>query len=226
MSSVPSTIQVSRLDAATRQLTTAISISTTMIPFLFTRWQRPRAKIIDRLCEINGTPAMRPTMLETIVPDKRRYVADKMNEAANAFKHASSKKPDKTPIEFSDQQNFFAILMAADGIRLLGIDLIEARCFTGWGPSRRTRFDARTDRTFGACHCRPVVRRHFQSIARNARSSRPRLPALHENRKVAGLNQGHRRRGRYLPFRGVIGGMRPAVLCPGTSRGFWHLRAL
>jgi hypothetical protein len=66
------------------------------------------------------------------VPDRRRYVGDKLNEAANAFKHASSKKPDKTPIEFSDELNLFTILMAVDGLRLLGVDLIEARSFGGW----------------------------------------------------------------------------------------------
>jgi hypothetical protein len=133
MASDASIIHVSRLDAATRQLATAIRLYyDDGDPVSVHTLAKAAGEIIDRLCELNGTPAMRADMLEMIVPDKRRHVADKLNEAANAFKHASSKKPDKTPIEFSDEQNFFAILMAVDGLRLLGVDLIEAKSFGAW----------------------------------------------------------------------------------------------
>jgi hypothetical protein len=133
MASVASIIHVSRLDAATRQLATAIRLYfEDDDPVSVHTLAKAAGEIIDRLCELNRTPAMRADMLEMIVPDKRRYVADKLNEAANAFKHASSKKPDKTPIEFSDDQNFFAILMAVDGLRLLGVDLVETKHFGGW----------------------------------------------------------------------------------------------
>lgn len=133
MGSLAKIIQVSRLDAATRQLATAIRLYfDDDDPVSVHTLAKAAGEIIDRLCGLNGTLAMRAHMLETIVPDKRRYVADKLNEAANAFKHASSKKPDRAPIEFSDDQNFFAILMAVDGLRLLGVDLTEAKCFGGW----------------------------------------------------------------------------------------------
>jgi hypothetical protein len=59
-------------------------------------------------------------------------VADAFNKARNFFKHASSSKPNEVLADFSDDPNFFAILFAAQGLRLLGIETPETKVFGGW----------------------------------------------------------------------------------------------
>jgi hypothetical protein len=126
-------IRILRIDAAKSQLATAIKLYfENFDPVSVHTLAKAAGEIIDRLCVLNGTPGMRSNMMDMIVPQKRDYVGDALNKAANFFKHASSKKPDTTPFEFSDEQNFFAILMAVDGLRLLGMDLLEAKVFGAW----------------------------------------------------------------------------------------------
>jgi hypothetical protein len=123
-------IRILRIDAAKRQLATAIQLYLENCdPISVDILAKAAAEIIDRICVLNGTPGMRATMIDMIVPGKRDDVGAALNKAANFFKHASSKKPDTVPFEFSDEQNLFTILMAVDGLRLLRTDLLEAKVF-------------------------------------------------------------------------------------------------
>lgn len=126
-------MKVTKLDAAKSQLATAISLYfEDRDPISVHTLAMAAGEIIDRLCVAKGLVSMRVDLMTRIAPERRKEVADAVNEASNFFKHASSSKPNQVLADFSDDRNFFAILFAADGLRLLGIEMPETKVFGGW----------------------------------------------------------------------------------------------
>jgi hypothetical protein len=126
-------MDVTKLDAAKSQLARAISLYFEDHDAVSVHTLAMAAgEIIDRLCVAAGLVPMRRDVMMRIVPERKKEVADAMNEASNFFKHASSSKPHQVLADFSDDRNLFAILFAADGLRLLGIEMIETKVFCGW----------------------------------------------------------------------------------------------
>jgi hypothetical protein len=126
-------MNITKLDAAKAQVATAIwlyfedrdpiSVRTLVVA---------AGEIIDRICDSKGTLSMRSGLLARIAPDRRKDVIDALNKAANFFKHASSSRPNQVLKDFSDDRNLLGILMAADGLRLLSVEMIETRIFGAW----------------------------------------------------------------------------------------------
>jgi hypothetical protein len=126
-------MNITKLDAAKAQVATAIwlyfedrdpiSVHTLVVA---------AGEIIDRICDSKGTLSMRSGLLARIVPDRRKEVIAALNKAANFFKHASSSKPNQVLKDFSDDRNLLGILMAADGLRLLSVEMVETRMFAAW----------------------------------------------------------------------------------------------
>jgi hypothetical protein len=126
-------MNITKLDAAKSQLATAIRLYfEDCDPVSVHTLALAASEIIDRLCVSKGTPAMRSSFLEAIIPGRRKEFADSLNKARNFFKHASSSKPNEILEDFSDEQNLIGIIMAADGLRLLGVEMLDARIFTAW----------------------------------------------------------------------------------------------
>jgi hypothetical protein len=126
-------MHITKLEAATRQLATAIWLYfEDRDPVSVHTLAMAAGEVVDRLCDAKGTPSMRQDLLAQIVPERRKEVADALNAAVNFFKHASSSKPNQVLRDFSDDRNLFAILFATDGLRLLEVDLLEAKLFVAW----------------------------------------------------------------------------------------------
>jgi hypothetical protein len=121
-------MNITKLDAAKSQLATAIRLYfEDCDPVSVHTLALAASEIIDRLCVSKGTAAMRSSFLEAIIPGRRKEFADTFNKTKNFFKHASSSKPNEILEDFSDEQNLIGIIMAADGLRLLGVGI-----FTAW----------------------------------------------------------------------------------------------
>jgi hypothetical protein len=122
-------MKVTRIDAATRQLRTAIclyfedrdpvSVHTLAMAVL---------ELIDRECGHKALSSLRNDFIDRIRPERHKEVVARLHGARNFFKHGA----DKSHVEFSDESNFIAFIWATDGLRLLGIDLPEARLFGAW----------------------------------------------------------------------------------------------
>jgi hypothetical protein len=126
-------MNITKLDAAKSQLATAIRLYfEDCDPVSVHTLALAASEIIDRLCVSKDTPAMRSSFLAAIIPGRRKEFADTFNKARNFFKHASPSKPNEILEDFSDEQNLIGIIMAADGLRLMGIEMLEARIFTAW----------------------------------------------------------------------------------------------
>ncbi len=126
-------MDVTKLDAAKSQLATAIALYfEDRDPVSVHTLAMAAGEIIDRLCDSKGLVSMRTALMARIAPGRCKEVADALNEASNFFKHASSSKPNQVLHDFSDERNLFAILSAADGLRLLGIEMPQTQVFGGW----------------------------------------------------------------------------------------------
>lgn len=127
-------MDVTKLQAAKNQLATAIRLYfDDDDPISIHTLATAAGEIIDRLCESRGLPSMRDDLLKNIVADRRKEVVTALNNARNFFKHASGRSgPEEVLRDFSDERNLFAILMAADGLRLLGEKIPESRIFSNW----------------------------------------------------------------------------------------------
>ena len=71
-------------------------------------------------------------MMERIKPELRKTVSDKLNVAANFFKHAATSKPGQVLKDFDDERNLIGLIHATEGLRLLGVDLPHARVYRAW----------------------------------------------------------------------------------------------
>jgi hypothetical protein len=129
----PKGMNVSKIDAARSQLTTAIELYfEDRDPVSVHTLAMAAAEIIDRLCEARGLQSMRDHLLAEILPERRKEVGDALNKARNFFKHASSSKPNQVLADFSDDRNMLAISFAVDGFRQLGLDTAETKAFKAW----------------------------------------------------------------------------------------------
>jgi hypothetical protein len=126
-------MNVTKLDAAQSQIATAIWLYfEDRDPISVHTLATAADEIIDRLCVARGLVSMRDNLMANIVPARRKEVADALHKVRNFFKHASSSKPNQVLADFSDDQNFFAILFAVHGLHLLGIEMRETKVFGGW----------------------------------------------------------------------------------------------
>jgi hypothetical protein len=126
---------VTKLDAAKSQLATAIRLYfEDCDPVSVHTLVMAASEIIDRLCQSKGAPTLRNDLfLAPVLPEQRRKeMADALDKARNFFKHASSSKPNQVLRDFSDEQNLIGIIMAAEGLGLLGVEMPETRAFTAW----------------------------------------------------------------------------------------------
>jgi hypothetical protein len=127
----PARMHVTKLDAGKSQLATAIRLYfEDCDPVSVHTLVMAANEIIERLCESEGTPAIRNSFLAMIIPEWRRKFGRHLNKARNFFKHASDH--DEVLEDFSDEQNLVGIVMAVHGLLLLGVDMLEARLFTAW----------------------------------------------------------------------------------------------
>jgi len=125
-------MDITKINAARSQLATAIQLYfEDRDPISVHTLAMAAAEIIDRLCTRSETVSIRDDMLATIHPARRGLAKVAWNSAQNFFKHADPGKPDVL-LDFSEERNLFAILMAAYGLRLLNISMIEARVFEAW----------------------------------------------------------------------------------------------
>jgi hypothetical protein len=125
-------MNITKLDAAKRQLATAIHLYFGDVDAVSVHTLVMAAgEIIDQLCKSKGLPTLREHFLAMIIPKRRKEFRDRLNKARNFFKHII-KDPDEILEDFSDEQNLIGILMAADGLRLLGVEMLEVLVFKVW----------------------------------------------------------------------------------------------
>src|SRR5262245_53944010 len=123
---------VTKLDAAKSQLATAIRLYfEDCDPVSVHTLVMAASEIIERLCQSKCAPTLRNDLfLAPVLPEQRRKkMADVLDKARNFFKHASSSKPNQVLRDFSDEQNLIGIIMAVDGLGLLGVEMPETRAF-------------------------------------------------------------------------------------------------
>jgi len=126
-------MKVTKLDAATSQIATAIWLYfEDSDPISVHTLVHAGCEIIDRLCDAKGTPGIRKNLLERIKPEYQKTVSDKLNLAANFFKHAATSKPDEALENFDDERNFMGLIHACHGLTLLGVKLPQAEIFSSW----------------------------------------------------------------------------------------------
>lgn len=126
-------MDITKIDAAKSQLATAIWLYfEDRDPISVHTLVHAASEIIDRLCDAKDLRSMRAAMLESIKPEYRKMVVDKLNKPANFFKHAATSKPGEVLRDFNEDRNLLAILQATDGLRLLGIDTPHAKTFGKW----------------------------------------------------------------------------------------------
>jgi hypothetical protein len=119
-------MNITKLDAAKSQLATAIWLYfEDCDPVSVHTLVMAAAEIIDRLCESKGTPTWRCSF-STMIPEWRKEFVRRFYKARNFFKHASVLE------NFSDELNLVSIFMAAQGLLLLGVELLEVRMFRRW----------------------------------------------------------------------------------------------
>ena len=126
-------LQVSKLDAARRQLETAIrlyfheadpvSIHTlTAAGYELLRHLKKKA---------GGELMLKDWLLEGVKPEFRREVADSLNEAQNFFKH--SDRDSSATLDFNPEQTEWLLLDACDAYRKLASELVPAlRVYQLW----------------------------------------------------------------------------------------------
>jgi len=120
---------ITKLDAAKSQLATAIRLYfEDCDPVSVHTLATAAGEMIDRLCASGGIRPVRSDFLGVIIPERRKEIGKRLNKARNFFKHANLEVLD----DFSDELNVTAIVMAAEGLRRLEIELSEARIFATW----------------------------------------------------------------------------------------------
>jgi hypothetical protein len=126
-------MNVTKIDAAKSQLTTAIELYfQDRDPISVHTLAMAAAEIIDRLCEAKGLQSMRAHFMSRVTPEHRKEVGNALNKAVNFFKHASSSRPNQVLADFSDDRNMMAIMFAVDGLRQLGTHTEEMKAFSAW----------------------------------------------------------------------------------------------
>jgi hypothetical protein len=113
-------MNITKLDAAKSQLATAIWLYfEDCDPVSVHTLVMAASEIIDRLCESKGTPTWRCSFSTMIIPEWRKEFVRRFYKARNFFKHASVLE------NFSDELNLVSIFMAAQGLLLLGVELLK-----------------------------------------------------------------------------------------------------
>jgi hypothetical protein len=87
-------------------------------------------EIVDQLCKGKDLPTLRERFLAEIIPEQRKEFGRRLNKARNFFNHLI--KAGDEILAFSDEENLCAILMAAHGLWLLGVEMLEVRVFMVW----------------------------------------------------------------------------------------------
>lgn len=125
-------MDVTQIEAAKRQLATAIALYfEDRDPVSVHTLVMAAGEIIDRLCASAGRASWRSDLLARAeAVGRRKEISDALNGPRNFFKHGS----DSTNIltDFSDERNLVAIIVAADGLRLLGELTVETKTFGAW----------------------------------------------------------------------------------------------
>jgi hypothetical protein len=124
-------MDVNALDAAKSQLGTAIQLYfEDRDPISVHTLVSAAGELINRACAARGLMTFRADLLNRgAIVGKRKEISDALNQARNFFKHA---EPDAILANFSDDHNFFGIVFAEYGLRLLGETLPETKVFLGW----------------------------------------------------------------------------------------------
>jgi hypothetical protein len=126
-------MDITKIDAAKVQLATALRLYfDDRDPVSVHTLTTAAGEIIDKICSGKGLISMRNGLLDNVGPARRREVGDAMNRARNFFKHAPSADPNEILRDFSDDVNLFAIVFAANGLRVLGAEISETKIFGAW----------------------------------------------------------------------------------------------
>jgi hypothetical protein len=178
----PQDTGVTSLAAARSQLATAIRLYFAGgDPISTYTLAAAASEIIHQLCKHRGILGLRDQLMQAIPPDRKREVVSALNGAQNFFKHASSNKPDRRLVNFDDEAPLYPLLMAAEGLRVLGEKHIDAALFLWWWSI------VEPGKVIGP---RPgeVVRRQFGDIADRPRNVQKQaalkvLLAIHRHRR-------------------------------------------
>jgi hypothetical protein len=121
---------INRLDAAKRQLATAIKLYLSDDdPVSVHTLASAAAELLDRIA---GPASIRNDLLARAdAVGRRREISDKLNRAKTFFKHGAT-DPDETLAEFSDDQNLYLIVQACYALQIIGESIPEAQIFTTW----------------------------------------------------------------------------------------------
>lgn len=127
---------ITKIQAAKAQLATAIRLYfEDRDPISVHTLVAAAAEIIGRICTARGIVSMRNDLLGKIIPTRQKEVGDRLNQARNFFKHASTGDPTET-FEFSedeiDEINLMAIVFAVIDLMQLGESMNEMRLFNAW----------------------------------------------------------------------------------------------
>jgi hypothetical protein len=123
------TMKVTEIEAATRQLRTAIWLYfEDRDPVSVHTLAMAALELVSRECKRQGHNDLRNDFVSRIRSERRKEIVGRLHEVRNFFKHGS----DSPDVEFDDERNFMALIWATDCLRLLGVDLPEARLFGGW----------------------------------------------------------------------------------------------
>lgn len=129
-------MDVTKLDAATHQLTTAIWLYfEDLDPISVHTLACAAAEVLDQLCAHRGVRSVRQELLDLVRTDKRKEVSRALNAARNFFKHADT-DPDEVLTGFADDRNLYPLLLACLGLRrVLGEKAplpVEVGVYEGW----------------------------------------------------------------------------------------------
>jgi hypothetical protein len=166
---------ISKLEAASRQLATAIQL------YFEDRDQisvhtlaMAASEIVYRLCRLRELPRKGDDLINLVPEEYREEVRDALKEPSNFFKHASSGNQEPPLQFFSDETNILAIFIASEGLGLLGEQLPEATVFLHWASI-----------VLGTSPIPKDVQSAFGDIARAPRSQQKQagLNVLHKAKK-------------------------------------------
>ena len=126
-------MDVSKIDAATAQIKTAIRLYfEDRDPISVHTLATAAGEIIALICKARGIASMRADFLSNIRPERQKEIIDALNKARNFFKHADQGDPNEILKDFTDDRNFIALIFVCNDLELLGIALPEARMFGAW----------------------------------------------------------------------------------------------
>jgi hypothetical protein len=129
------TLSVTDLEAAERQLRTALQLYfEDRDPVSVHTLLAAAAGIIDRHCKRRGIESGRDALKKIIKPERWKEVEAQLRKAQNFFKHGPDSRSgagDRLD-DFSDDANIWELLDAGRRMWLLGVEIPEAQLLSGW----------------------------------------------------------------------------------------------